>query len=199
MKIKDGKLLYHLTTLDVLESIIENGLLSRGELKTRQINFVDTANHEILLGRNRLGLSNYVPFHFHIHTNYDTYVKDHHDKEFIYLCIHRDYARLNNFSIFPIHPTSTEQPQIYEYDEGINLIDWDTMELNKTDDFPDGVTERYRTQVRMAECLSPTSIPICDFQSIIVKDEDDAKIVRQLFTQYRITNPPYINVRPNYF
>ena len=73
------------------------------------------------------------------------------------------------------------------------------MELNKTDDFPDGVTERYRTQVRMAECLSPTSIPICDFQSIIVKDEDDAKIVRQLFTQYRITNPPYINVRPNYF
>lgn len=199
MNIKDGKLLYHLTTLDVLESIIENGLLSRGELNTRQLAFIDTANHEILLGRNRLGLSNYVPFHFHIHTNYDTYVKDHHDKKFIYLCIHRDYARLNNFSILPIHPTSTEQPQIYKYDEGINLIDWNTMELNKTDDFPDGVTERYRTQVRMAECLSPTSIPICDFQSIIVKDEDDARIVRQLFTQYGIISPPYINVRPNYF
>lgn len=58
MPIKDGKLLYHLTTLDVLESIIEFGLLSREELNKRQIKFVDTANHEILSGRDRLRLSN---------------------------------------------------------------------------------------------------------------------------------------------
>ena len=29
MKIKDGRLLYHLTHIDNLDSIIENGLLSR--------------------------------------------------------------------------------------------------------------------------------------------------------------------------
>ena len=77
MNIKDGKLLYHLTTLSVFESIVVNGLLSRGDLLRKQLNFVDTANHDILEGRDRLGLINYIPFHFHIHTNYDTFVKDH--------------------------------------------------------------------------------------------------------------------------
>lgn len=195
MSIKEGKLLYHLTTLDVLESIIEYGLLSREELNTRQISFVDTANHEILFGRDRLGLSNYIPFHFHIHTDYDTYVKNNHDKEFIYLCIHRNYARAKGFYILPVHPTSTEQPQLYKYDKGIDLIDWDTMELRQGET----PNDRYRRQVRMAECLSPFSIPIYDFQSIIVKNEYTQQMVQQLLAYHGIKKPPYIDVKPNYF
>ena len=153
-------------------------------------------------GRDRLGLVNYIPFHFHIHTNYDTYIKDHNrDKAFIYLCIHRDYAKANNFSILPIHPTSNEQPQIYSsYNEGIAHIDWDTMELKKADIFPEGITERYRSQVRMAECLSPNIIPISAFQSIIVKDEASEKFVHNILDKYGIKeNPPYINVKPKFF
>lgn len=202
MRIRDGKLLYHLTTLSVFESIVKNGLLSRGSLLQMELPFVDTANHDILEGRDRLGLVNYIPFHFHIHTNYDTYIKDHNrDKAFIYLCIHRDYAKANNFSILPIHPTSNEQPQIYSsYNEGIAHIDWDTMELKKTDIFPEGITERYRSQVRMAECLSPNIIPISAFQSIIVKDEASEKFVHNILDKYGIKeNPPYINVKPKFF
>lgn len=202
MRIRDGKLLYHLTTLSVFESIVKNGLLSRGSLLHKKLPFVDTANHDILEGRERLDLVNYIPFHFHIHTNYDTYIKDHNrDKVFIYLCIHRDYAKTNNFSILPIHPTSNEQPQIYSsYNEGITHIDWDTMELKKTDIFPNGITERYRCQVRMAECLSPNIIPISAFQSIIVKDEASEKFVHNILDKYGIKeNPPYINVKPYFF
>ena len=201
MNIKDGKLLYHLTTLSVFESIVVNGLLSRGDLLRKQLNFVDTANHDILEGRDRLGLINYIPFHFHIHTNYDTFVKDHNrDKEFMYLCLHRNYARSNNFPVIPFHPTSTEQPEFYSYDEGISHIDWKTMELNKTDIFPEGVTERYRCQVRMAECLSPNPIPICDFHSIIVKDKNSAQFANQIFVKYGVKkNPPYININSKYF
>ena len=201
MSIKNGKLLYHLTTLDVFESIVANGLLSRNELDEKNVSFVDTANHEILDGRKRLGLASYVPFHFHIHTSYDTYVKNNNaDKEFIYLCIYRDYARNNGFSVLPIHPTSTEQPDIYSYDVGINHIAWEIMELNKTDILPADITEQQRCLIRMAECLSPKPIPIRDFQSIIVRDVHCEEIVRKILAKYGITkSPPFIDVNPNYF
>ena len=201
MSIKDGKLLYHLTTLDVFESIVAKGLLSRNALYTKRIAFVDTADHDILNGRERLGLSNYIPFHFHIHTSYDTCVKDQHsDKVFIYLCLHRNYAMMKRFFVLPIHPTSTEQPKIYPYTEGINKIDWDVMELTKRDPLPEYATERYRNQVRMAECLSPNTIPIIDFHSIVVEDENVKKIVNQILDKYGVEkNPPYINVNSKYF
>lgn len=201
MQIKDGKLLYHLTTIDCFESIVQYGLLSRNALIKAQLEFTDTANHEILLGRDRLGLESFIPFHFHIHTRYDTYVKDNNkDKEFIYLCLKRSFAQQNNFSVLPLHPTSTEQPNIYPYTEGIEHIDWDTMELKKTDDLPIGITERYRNQVRMAECLSPDPIQIECFNSIIVKNAENKFFVAKTLRQNnKAFNPPYININPKYF
>ena len=74
MSVKNGKLIYHLVPLDSLESIIRYGLRSRDDLKKIGINFIDTADQEILHERERLGLSQYIPFHFHIHTAYDTAV-----------------------------------------------------------------------------------------------------------------------------
>lgn len=200
MKIKDGKLLYHLTTIDVFESIVVNGLLSRKELNAQKIKFTDTANHDILIERERLNLSGYIPFHFHIHTKYDTAVKNTHtDKTFIYLCIHRNYARAMNFLILPIHPASTEQPNLYSYDEGINKINWDIMELKKSDELPNGVTEELRNLVRMAECLSPNKIDISDFLSISVKDDDSFYKVKEILKKHRIQKSPYINIDPKYF
>lgn len=45
---KTGKMLYHLTKLDNLESIIENGLLPRKMVIDRKINFGDIANADII-------------------------------------------------------------------------------------------------------------------------------------------------------
>jgi len=195
MKIKDGKLLYHLTTLDVLESIAKNGLLSRGELNKRNLNFVDTANHDILAGRERLDLSNYIPFHFHIHTAYDTSVKQtHKDKIFIYLRLNRSYAIDNGFKILSIHPTSLEQPQLFDYIEGFSKIDWSIMEMTISDAEKNSIDKRLHKQIRMAECLSPNSIPICDFQSILVKDEQSRKYAKVIFSKYKITKAPFIDI-----
>lgn len=201
MSIQSGKLLYHLTTIDAFESIVVHGLLSRDELNKQEIEFVDTANHDILNERKRLNLSKFVPFHFHIHTSYDTLIKSIHLNEtFIYLCLDRNYARDNNFLILPIHPASNEQPNICSYDVGIKKINWEIMELKKTDPLPQGVDEHKRTLVRMAECLSPKSIPITDFLSIAVKDDKSRAILLDIFNKHKIKrNLPYINVQPNYF
>lgn len=197
MSIKDGKLFYHLTSIDSFESIVKNGLMSRDELSRNNLSFTDTADHDILQERNRLGLSQYIPFHFHIHIAYDTAVKNNNTgKEFIYLCIHRDIAKENNFLILPIHPASTEQPNLLGYDEGLKQIDWDVMEIGISEAKTAGVDLRYHKQVRMAECLSPLTIPIKYFQSINVPDENCKKYVEDILKKYNITNkPPYINVQ----
>lgn len=200
MSIKDGKLLYHLTTIDVFESIVVNGLLSRKKLCKQKIKFTDTANHDILNERERLDLSSYIPFHFHTHTSYDTLLKNKHDdKNFIYLCLHRDYAQKNNFFILPIHPTSTEKPKLYSYDKGIEKINWEIMELNQSDQLPKGITENYRTLVRMAECLSPKKIDISDFLSIFVKDDDSAEKVKEILEKHKIKKSPHVNINKKFF
>ena len=54
--IKDQKLLYHLTDIDNIPSILKDGLMPRAEL--------NGADSDIIESREGLGLENYVPFHF---------------------------------------------------------------------------------------------------------------------------------------
>ncbi len=199
MSIREGKLIYHLTPLDSLESIIKNGLMSRDSLEKINVEFIDTADHDILHDRERLGLSNYIPFHFHYHTAYDTAVKNNHiDKKFVYICLRRDYARNNNFLIIPIHPASNEQPELFKYDEGFEKIDWDTMEMNNLQAKDNGVESRYHKQVRMAESLAVSTISPEDFQSINVPNEEVKNYVENLLNIYNVQRRPHINVR-NWF
>lgn len=185
--------------MDSLKSIIAHGLMSRGSLGKNHINYIDTADHDILLERERLGLSQYIPFHFHFHTAYDTAVKNNNsNRTFIYICLSRDYARRNNFLILPIHPASNEQPELLAYGKGLEEIDWDTMELTIPEAQNKGVDLRYHRQVRMAECLSPFTISAENFQSINVPDDVTKEQVERLLDLYNIRSKPHINIR-NWF
>lgn len=62
VRIRDGKLLYHLTAFENLPSIAEHGLLSRNDLRAHGLLFEDVADPDIL--RDRGDLDRYVPFHF---------------------------------------------------------------------------------------------------------------------------------------
>lgn len=83
---KDGKLLYHLTELKNLESIVRLGLVPRKVLLENEVKFGDVANQEIIIKRQVLGLSEYIPFHFHPYTAFDVAVKNQHmGEEMIYM------------------------------------------------------------------------------------------------------------------
>lgn len=58
--ISKQKLLYHLTNIRNLPSILNVGILSRNQLSE----FVDVADQEILDSRKKFNLESYVPFHF---------------------------------------------------------------------------------------------------------------------------------------
>lgn len=178
---RDGKLLWHLTALENLESIFQNGLLSRKKLN--EISFTDIANPAILDCRSRFGLEHYIPFHFMQKTPFAGGVmKDHNEKAFVYLTLQRTKAKTNNFKIITKHPLN-EGAEFYDnYDAGIAAIDWELMEDTNRDCRIHEVKETC-----MAECVCHFErLDISDFFCIYTKNNNDMQIVESLKTKYNI-------------
>lgn len=191
---KKGSLLYHLTELDNLDSIIKYGMLPRKTVLEQNIKFENIANMEIISKRKQLNLDMYTPFHFHPYSAFDVAVKHtYYGHDMIYMCITREIAKFNDFKILPKHPLSMDECVLYNYDDGFNRIDWETlMEKNRTDE--------YAKQVKMAECLTEKSIPIELFQGIYVQSEEvKGKVSDILHRNNKDFPPPYINVQKCWF
>ncbi len=191
---KTGKLLYHLTKLSNLESIIQQGMLPRKILLDNGKFFQDIADRKIISKRQELGLDKYTPFHFHPYSAFDVVVKHtYHDEDMIYLCIDRELAKRNGFKILIKHPLSVQECKLYDYDEGFALIDWDTMmEVNREDD--------YAKHVKMAECLTEKRIFINAFTCIYVPSQDVKNKVIEILNRNNIDfPPPYINIMDVWF
>lgn len=152
MKIKDAKLLYHLTHIDNLDSIIENGLLSRNQVIQRGMLNQDIANPDILESRQLNHLDDYVLFHFYPNTAFDNAVRYKYGAEnFVYITVYRTHAEENGFQIVPRHPLNGEF-ELCDYNEGMTRIDWETMEQRMSE--IDSTNQGYAKEVKMAECIS---------------------------------------------
>lgn len=179
---KAGKLLYHLTDITNLGSIFEDGLKPRSEL----LEFCDVADHEILNKREKLGLQDYVPFHFFGGNPFDGGVQiAHKDSQFVLITVRREYAKANNWKIIPSHPLSGDNIELMDYDEGFAAIDWAKMNERE-------YTEHVSKSACMAECLSLNTVPSSRFFSIYVKDSVVESEVQILLNKTGLT--PYLNV-----
>ena len=193
-KAKEGKLLYHLTKLSNLSSIIKYGLLPRRVILKSGIYFGDIASSEIISKRTELGLDVFTPFHFHPYSAFDVAVKHaYRGQDMVYLCLDRELAKAKGFKILPKHPLSVTECKLYDYDEGFQQIDWITLtEKNRVDD--------YAKQVKMAECLTDTIIPISCFTCIYVPSEEVKMKTITIFNECNVGfPPPYINVKEVWF
>lgn len=192
--VRKKKLLYHLTKLCNMEAIINYGLLPRRYLLKQNILFGDVADPKIITKREDLGLDKYTPFHFHPYSAFDVVVKNTYSTEkFVYICIKRALAEFNNFKILTKHPLSQQDCILYDYAEGINRIDWDTMERA-------GTTDEYSRNVKMAECLTDKCISAELFQCVYVPDEETKRYIEVLFQNKGIIEqPPYVDIQPKWF
>lgn len=191
---KDGKLLYHLTELSNLESIVRNGLQSRKQLKESQKDFADVADPNIISEREVLGLDGYIPFHFHPYSAFDVAVKNNHAQDImIYVCISRVFAKNNRFKILPRHPLSAENCILYDFNEGMNKIDWDIL-MEVGSDAEDAKS------IKMAEALCDRTIYVQEFQSIAVATVEDKEKVENILEKNGVDfPPPFVNVQPVWF
>lgn len=190
--IKEKKLLYHLTRLSNLDSILDLGLVSRQSVQNAKQSFDDIADQQIISKRVQLGLEHYTPFHFHPNSSFDVAVKKtHSSEEFVYICITRELAKLNRFKVLLNHPLHLEKDyKMYDYAEGFEAIDWEAMHLTGTED-------TYVKNVKMAECLTEKIIPAKNFQCIYVKDEITKKLVEEkLERKSLLSKPPFVDIGP---
>ncbi len=192
--VRDKKLLYHLTKVSNMQGIINHGLLPRGYLLEHNMLFGDVADPNIISKRDELELNKYTPFHFHPYSAFDVAVKKTHSTEkFVYICIKRALAEFNDFKILIKHPLSQSECVLYDYGEGIDSIDWDTMEKA-------GTTDEYSRNVKMAECITEKCIPAELFQCIYVPDEETKIFIENLFKEKGIVeHPPYVNIQSAWF
>lgn len=178
--IKDGHLLYHQTELKNLQSILETGLLSRAMLTSQNLPFRDVADPQIIEGRVVEGWDNYVPFHFHPRTTFDYRIRyDHPNDAFVFLCMYRNVAERCGALILTAHPLSNMKPQAFQYSDGFNQIDWDTMELTQGE-------VGYNSQIRMAECLIRDKVDIRNICIIYVKSLADKEVVERMLREKNI-------------
>lgn len=162
---KEGKLLYHLTKIDNLQSIFQIGLLSRNQLLRHGIIFNNIANMDIIEKRKNTNLENYVPFHFYAKNPFDWCVcKQYGSENMALITILREYAHSVEAFIVPSHPIGSENPQFFTFTEGLDKIEWSMMDTNFTSD-------QHVKNVRMAEVLIPSGIPANAFFKIFVKSE----------------------------
>lgn len=165
--IKNQKLVYHLTGLDNMSSILDIGLRPRAGLGV----FHDIADADILAGRKEHGLDGYVPFHWFSRNPFDGRVqKDRLDENFVLITVRRALAEGRNWKILPRHPLARQDFRLYDYQEGFDLIDWDLMDNR---DYSNADCKN----VCMAECLSPTPVSASDFFKIFVKTDHVKDVV----------------------
>ncbi|MEK0315651.1 DarT ssDNA thymidine ADP-ribosyltransferase family protein [Cohnella sp. 56] len=189
MSIRDQKLIYHLTSIQNFESILQSGLLPRNQLDS----FIDVADAEIIEFREANSITDYVPFHFFSKNPFDGRVqRDRPDEEFIYITLKRSYAKDNGFLIIPQHPISMEEFSMYSYEEGFDVIDWETMDVR---DYHNTLCKN----ICMAECVSPSLIDSSDFHCIFVKNADQKKIITDLSSKYYDKIPYMVTVNSNMF
>lgn len=170
---REGKLLYHVTALENLESILKNGLLSRVKAEKEGLIRTDVADKEIIRKRRELGILDSVPFHFFEPTPFtDCIFKGKKETTFITISIQRKLAEEKNFRIATRHPLNS-RVEILPYYEGIEKIDWDVM--NKRDYADDECKITC-----MAECLSASIIMPENFHCIFVPDKEVEDKVKYL-------------------
>ena len=189
MSIRDQKLLYHLTSLNNLESILNEGLLARNNIE----DFDDVAESDIITFRQANNLTQYVPFHFFAKNPFDGKVqKKFSDTEFIYICIYREFAKNNNFKIIPKHPNAMRPLKLYDYVEGYEMIEWDIMDKR---DYSDDNCKH----ICMSECLSPKTINHNHFSHIFVRNEYVENEIKRMCDHYELSYDFYIKTNPDMF
>lgn len=198
MGLRDQVFIYHLTAISNLESILENGLVSRKRIQKKKFNYCNVANQEIIEKRMSSGLENYVPFHWRSKTPFAGDVMKHHkDTDFCYILIRRTVAEANGFKVVPTHPLHGLS-EVLDYVTGFNTINWELMDTR------DYSNEECK-ETSMAECLSPKVVSPKLFASICVKNMDSKNKVYNIILRSslsldekeRLKNSIWVN--PDFF
>lgn len=191
-----GKLLYHLTHISNVSSILKYGLASRNKImnSSLQNQFVDIADQKIIRSREEHNnhLLDYVLFHFYAKNPFDGAVCQSQGSEnMAIITVYRDLHKKQDFYIIPMHPLDREVPKIFSYEEGFKRVRWDILDNVSNRDYHKQTIKN----ACMAECITESLVQAADIAYVFVySDKAKMEIERNL------GHPdPRIKVAPNKF
>ena len=195
----NGKLLYHITYIDNISSILLEGLLSREMLRKYNVNyFTDIADPEIIGKRENYknALSKYVPFHFYAKNPFDGAVcKKYGSENMVIITVSRDLHYRKDYEkkmfVIPSHPLDKDEPDFYLYEEGLKLVKWDILDNEDERDYHNSEIKK----ACMAECVIKHRVPPEDFATIYVQNKNIENKIKEM----KKSAPIKIQVNPNMF
>jgi len=190
--VRSGKLLYHLTKIDNLESILNLGLLSRRSLEDKNKKFKDITEKTAVESSKELELDKFVPFHFSPYTSFDNVDREKFSDNLIYICVDRECAKNKNFKIIPKKPINTDKIELMNFNAGMEEIEWKYM--GKCYDCNDEITE-----IRGAECVTEDCVSMDSVFSIYVKDQETETRVMNVLKKKNKSEDIYVNIIPEFF
>lgn len=176
--------IHHITHIDNLIGIIENGLKSRNSLKENEDEYVDTADEGIIEKRD--GLNNYVPFHIDMlqrdhGIDYNHVVLKKYGKENMIFLIKKIY-RTTDESIYCLyHPTSRYCKDHYKsYPEFNKDFKIEYKNLPRNGYGPDYSNKKVQ-KFFASEILIKDQVEVDDISTIYVYDDEaEERVVDEL-------------------
>ncbi|MFM5511344.1 DarT ssDNA thymidine ADP-ribosyltransferase family protein [Aeromonas rivipollensis] len=190
---------YHFTSIENLESIIDNGLFSTNQKIARGIDHVNVAEEGIQKRRAQMPIPNtngrfvhdYVPFYFAKKTPMQLAVlhKKNVDQQFlIYLSVSILSLETRPGAYFTNASANTDiPPNFYSGNnqaQQLEQLDWQTIDNNGWRYDDENMKHR-----KMAELLLPDHVPLLDINHIVTWNSDFSNIVRQIFQSKGIAAP----------
>lgn len=193
---------YHFTSIENLESLIDNGIFSTNQKIARGIAHVNVAEEGIqrrraqmqVPGSNGRCVHDYVPFYFAKKTPMQLAVlhKKNVDQQFIiYLAVSIRLLNTRPGAFFTNASANTDIPPSFfsgnSQSDQLDLLDWKTIDSNGWSYVDDD--QRHR---KMAELLLPDHVPLCDVNQIITWNRDISDCVGRIFRSKGIAAPNVI-------
>ena len=190
---------YHFTSIENLESIIDNGIFSTNQKIARGIVHVNVAEEGIqrrralmqVPGTNGRCVHDYVPFYFAKKTPMQLAVlhKKNVDQQFIiYLSVSILSLEIRPDAYFTNASANTEIPPNFfrgnNQSQQLDLLDWQTIDSNRWKYDDDDQKHR-----KMAELLLSDHVPLCEINQITTWNRSISDGVRQIFQSKGVAAP----------
>ncbi|EPB3885883.1 DarT ssDNA thymidine ADP-ribosyltransferase family protein [Escherichia coli] len=189
---------YHFTSVDNLESIIDNGIFSTNQKVVRGITHVNVAEEGIqqrraqmlIPGTNDRCVHDYVPFYFAKKTPMQLSVlhkKNVDQQAIIYLSVSVLSLETRQGAYFTSASANTIIPPRFfsgnNQSDQLDTLDWQTIDNNgwRYDD-----AQKNR---KMAELLLPDHVPLCEINRIITWNPYVSNYVREIFQRKGVVPP----------
>ena len=194
-----GRYAYHFTSIDNLESIIENGLLCTNIKDERDISHLNIAERGIQGRRSTMSVPcsdgkfvhDYVPFYFSKRNSMQLGVinKKNIDQMYlIYFAIPIEIIEEKSGVVFSDASANTDVPPNFYNSSSLNMLDslnWDAIDSKKW-----GCPSEGHRHQKMAELLVPDSIMISEVAYIVVWNEYVKNDVEEIFKAKGLQPPP---------